>query len=323
MKRLTKSLAIGTIGLFALSGCASGSGSDSGDEFPAQDIRLTVPWAAGGSGDLTARTIAPLLERELGVEVIVENRPGANGSVAYNWLKDQKPDGYNLSMMGVEVATLQFQDYDIDPANYEPIGQGLAGPGAIAVPVDSPFETLEDLIEAAKASPGDITYSSPGVGSVWDSPAQGLQELAGITLTSVPFDGSAPAVAAVAAGDADFSIDAIGTQKTQVDAGKLRYLAMLTDERDPKNPDVPTAKESGIDLTNASWVGIMAPAGTPAETVQRLSEAMGKAVEDPEYRTVIENSNLVPTFKDSEEMKSFLEAEADRYGPWIALAQGK
>jgi tripartite-type tricarboxylate transporter receptor subunit TctC len=323
VKTLLKSLAVGTAGLLALTGCASGSNSSSEADFPAQDIRLTVPWAAGGSGDLTARTIAPLLEKELGVEVIVENKPGANGSVAYNWLKDQKPDGYNLSMMGVEVATLQFQDYDIDPSNYAPIGQGLAGPGAIAVPVDSPYQSLKDLVADAKANPGKVTYSSPGVGSVWDSPAQGLQELAGIELTSVPFDGSAPAVAAAAAGDVDFSIDAIGTQKNQVDAGKLRYLAMLTEERDPKNPDVPTAKEEGIDLQNASWVGIMAPAGTPEEVVSKLSDAMGKAVEDPEYKKVIEGSNLVPTFKDAEEMKAFLDEEADRYGPWIKLAQGK
>lgn len=323
MKTLIKSVAVGTLGLLALSGCASNSNESSSAEFPAQDIRLTVPWAAGGSGDLTARTIAPLLEKELGVEVIVENKPGANGSVAYNWLKDQKPDGYNLSMMGVEVATLQFQDYDIDPANYEPIGQGLAGPGAIAVPVDSPYKSLQDLVADAKANPGKVTYSSPGVGSVWDSPAQGLQELAGIELTSVPFDGSAPAVAAAAAGDVDFSIDAIGTQKNQVDAGKLRYLAMLTDERDPKNPDVPTAKEQGVDLQNASWVGIMAPAGTPEDVVTKLSEAMGKAVENPEYKKVIEGSNLVPTFKDSEAMSAFLQDEAERYGPWIKLAQGK
>lgn len=323
MKHLKKAMAVGTMGVLAMTGCASGSNQSSSEEFPSQDIRLTVPWAAGGSGDLTARTIAPLLEKELGVEVIVENKPGANGSVTYNWLKDQKPDGYNLSMMGVEVATLQFQDYDVDPANYEPIGQGLAGPGAIAVPVDSPYKSLKDLVADAKANPGKVTYSSPGVGSVWDSPAQGLQELAGIELTSVPFDGSAPAVAAAAAGDVSFSIDAIGTQKNQVDAGKLRYLAMLTDERDPKNPDVPTAKEEGVDLQNASWVGIMAPTGTPEDVVKKLSDAMGKAVENPEYRKVIENSNLVPTFRDSGEMKAFLNEEADRYGPWIKLAQGK
>lgn len=322
MKILIRSAALAAAGVLALTSCASGSQS-SDEPFPADDIRLTVPWAAGGSGDLTARTIAPLLEKELGVSVIVENKPGANGSVAYNWLATQSPDGYNLSMMGVEVATLQFQDYDIDPANYVPIGQGLSGPGAIAVPVDSPYQSLKDLVADAKANPGKVSFSSPGVGSVWDSPAQGLQQLAGIELTSVPFDGSAPAVAAAAANDVSFSIDAIGTQKTQVDAGKLRYLAMLTDERDPKNPDVPTAKEEGVDLQNASWVGIMAPAGTPDDVVQKLSDAMGTAVADPEYQKVIEASNLVPTFKDSAEMTAFITAEAERYGPWIALAQGK
>ncbi|MET1155278.1 tripartite tricarboxylate transporter substrate-binding protein [Arthrobacter sp.] len=323
MKSSIRSLAVGAAALLALSGCASSSQSAESDQYPSKDIRLVVPWAAGGSGDLSARTVAPLLEKELGVEVIVENRPGANGSVAYNWLKDQEPDGYNLSVMGVELATLQFQDYDIDPTNYAPIGQLLAGPGAISVPVDSPYKTVQDLIDDAKANPGKITYSSPGVGSVWDSPMQGFQELAGIELKGVPFDGSAPAVAAAAAGDVSFSIDAIGTQKTQVEAGKLRYLAMLTDERDPNNPDVPTLKEEGVDLQNASWTGIMAPAGTPADVVKKLSDALEAAVGNEEFRTVIENSNLVPTAKNSEEMAAFLQAEADRYGPWIEAAQGK
>ncbi|MEE1620572.1 Bug family tripartite tricarboxylate transporter substrate binding protein [Zafaria sp. Z1313] len=322
MKLTTKIAAVLAAGALTLTGCASNAGSDGG-EFPSKDIRLVVPWAAGGSGDLTARTIAPLLEEELGVNVVVENRPGANGSVAYNWLKDQSADGYSLSMMGVEVVTLQFQDYDVDPDNYVPIGQGLSGPGAIAVPVNSPYETLQDLIDDAKANPGRVTFSSPGVGSVWDSPAQGLQDLAGIDITGVPFDGSAPAVAAAAAGDVSFSIDAIGTQKAQVDGGNLRYLAMLTEERDPNNPDVPTARESGVDLQNASWVGIMAPAGTPEDIVQKLTEAMGKAAEDEGYKKTIEDSNLVPTFRDSTEMQAFFDEEAERYGPWIELAQSR
>lgn len=306
-----------------MTGCASNSQSGGSGEFPSKDIRLTVPWAAGGSGDLTARTIAPLLEDELGVEVIVENRPGANGSVAYEWLLDQKPDGYNLSMMGVEVAILQFQDYNIKPENYVPIGQGLAGPGAIAVPVDSPYKSLQDLIAAAKAKPGKLSFSSPGAGSVWDSTANGLQELTGTEFKSVPFDGSAPAVQAAAAGDVDFAIDAIGTIKTQVEGGKLRYLAMLTEERNEQYPDVPTAKEEGVDLVNASWVGIMAPKGTPEDVVEKLSAAMEKAVEDQKYQKVIKNSNLVPLHRDSEEMSTFLQEEAERYGPWIEAGKKK
>ncbi|MEV4902778.1 tripartite tricarboxylate transporter substrate binding protein [Citricoccus sp. NPDC055426] len=321
---MTTTAALAAAGLL-LSGCADNAGgSGEGEEFPTQDVRLVVPWAAGGSGDLSARTLAPLLEDELGVSVIVENRPGANGSVGYNWLKEQDPDGYNLSMLGAEVATLQFMDYDIAPADYAFLGKILEGPGAIAVQADSPYETLQDLIDAAKAAPGEITYSSPGVGSVWDNPAQGFQELAGIDLTNVPFDGSAPSIAAAAAGDVDFSIDAMGSQKAQVDGGELRYLAVLSEERQEDYPDVPTAKEQGIDLQNASFTGLMAPAGTPDDVVQTLSDAITAATQDEEYQSVIEQSNLVPvTDSSAEKFTEFIQAEEERYGPWIELAQSK
>ncbi|WP_105035906.1 Bug family tripartite tricarboxylate transporter substrate binding protein [Cryobacterium aureum] len=320
MKNIVRSLALGAATVLAFTGCASGQQAATGD-YPSRDIRLVVPWAAGGSGDLTARSLAPLLEADLGASIIVENRPGANGSVGYNWLKDQDPDGYSLAVMGVEVAILQFQNYDVDPADFIPIGQASSGPGAIAVPVDSPYLSLQDLIDDAKANPGDVTFSSPGVGSVWDSTVQGFKELAGIELKNVPYDGSAPAVAAAAAGDVDFSTDGIGNQKIQVDAGKLRYLAMLTDERDPNNPDVPTAKEQGVDLQNASWIGVMVPAGTPDDVVQKLSSALKTAVTDPAYIKIMEAANQLPFQRDSAEMATFIDEEATRYGPWIELAQ--
>src|SRR5699024_11845663 len=113
---------------------------------------------------------------ELGVNVRVENRPGANGSVGYNWLKEQDPDGDTMVMVGPEIVTLQYLDYDIDPADYEFLSQSISGPGAIAVREDSPYETFDDLVEDAKDRPGEVTYSSPGVGSVCGNPAQGLQE---------------------------------------------------------------------------------------------------------------------------------------------------
>lgn len=328
MKRrtlMTSAATLAAAGLL-LTGCASssgGGGEGEGEEFPTQDIRLVVPWAAGGSGDLSARTLAPLLEDELGVSVIVENRPGANGSVGYNWLKEQDPDGYNLSMLGAEVATLQFMDYDIEPADYAFLGKILEGPGAIAVQADSPYETLQDLIDAAKEAPGELTYSSPGVGSVWDNPAQGFQEMAGIELTNVPYDGSGPSIAAAAAGDVDFSIDAMGSQKAQVDGGELRYLAVLADERLEDYPDVPTAKEQGVDLQNASFTGLMAPAGTPDDVVQTLSDAIVAATGQEEYTSVIEQSNLVPVSVPAQDFTDFVQAEEERYGPWIELAQSK
>lgn len=321
-RSLITTIALAATAGLALSACASnnsGGGEDS--EFPTKDLRLIVPWQAGGSGDLSARTIAPLLEDELGVNVVVENRPGANGSVGYNWLKEQEPDGYNMSMVGAEVATLQFMDYDISPDDYEFLSQIISGPGAIAVRTDSPYETLQDLIDDAKERPGEVTYSSPGVGSVWDNPAQGLQEMADIELTNVPFDGSAPSIAAAAAGDVDFSIDAVGSQKAQVDGGEMRYLAVLAEERLEELPDVPTAAEEGVDLQNASFTGIVVPAGTPEDVVTVLSEAIQAAAQDPAYTDVIESSNLIPLGTSAEEFDAFIQDEEERHGRWIELAQ--
>lgn len=325
-RRFLQTVSAAAVAGLLLSGCATnaGGGAGGGDEkFPSKDIRLLVPWAAGGSGDLSARTIAPLLEKELGVNVIVENRPGANGSVGYNWLKEQKADGYNLSMLGAEVVTLQFMDYDIKPEDYDFLGQIISGPGAIAVKADSPYKTLQDIIDDAKANPGKVTYSSPGVGSVWDNPAQGFQELAGIELTNVPFDGSAPSIAAAAAGDVSFSIDAVGSQKAQVDGGAMRYIAVLTEERLEDLPDVPTAKEEGVDLQNASFTGLMAPAGTPDDVVKTLSDAIVAAAAKPEYKDVIAESNLIPVGTSSEDFKAFMKGEEERYGPWIEMAKSK
>lgn len=310
-----------TAASLVLTSCAQGSGDNEEADFPTQDIRLVVPWAAGGSGDLSARTLAPILEEELGVDVVVENRPGANGSVGYNWLTEQEPDGYNIVMVGAEIVTLQHLDYDVDPANYAFLSQMISGPGGVAVPADSDYETLDDLVEDATARPGEITYSSPGVGSVWDNPAQGFQELADIELVNVPYDGSAPAVEAAAAGDVDFVIDAVGTIKPQVDGGDLRYLATLTDERIEDLPDVPTAKEQGYDIVNSSFTGLAVPADTPEDIVNTLSEAIQAATQSEDYISVIEASNLVPTSTSSEEFTEFIQAEEQRHSAWIELAQ--
>lgn len=316
-------MAVAAVAGLALTACAQGASGSADGDFPSQDIHLVVPWEAGGSGDLSARTLAPLLEEELDVNVIVENRPGANGSVGYNWMAEQDPDGYNMVMVGAEIVTLQYLDYDIDPANYEFLSQLLSGPGGIAVRADSPYETLDDLIEDAKARPGEVTYSSPGVGSVWDNPAQGFQELADIELVNVPFDGSAPSIAAAAAGDVDFSIDAVGSQKAQVDGGEMRYLAVLSEERLEELPDVPTARELGVDLQNASFTGLVVPAGTPDDVVATLSEAIQNAAASEDFKETIETSNLIPLGTTQEEFDEFIQTEDERHGAWIELAQGQ
>lgn len=307
-------------GALALSACANQSVDESA-EFPSGDIHLVVPWDAGGDGDLTARTLAPLMEEELGVEIIVENRPGANGSVGYQWLLEQNPDGYNISMMGPEIATLQFQDYDIDPSNYDFIGQGISGPGAIAVPSDSPYETLDDLLTAGTESPDTIQFSSPGIGSVWDLATQKIMSETDAAFVSTPFDGSAPSVHAAASGHVDFTTNAIGLLGPQVDGGDMRFLAMLTEERSEDYPDVPTAKELGVDVEHATWVGMMAPAETPDDVVEVLAQAMTNAVESDEFQSTMTNANIVPLNRPFPEMNDYVQEQAAESEPLFATLE--
>lgn len=316
-----KVAALTAVSALLLTGCATNAGESAEIEFPTSDIRLLVPWQPGGNGDLTARTLAPLLEEDLGVNVVVENRPGANGSVAYNWLKEQDPDGYNISVMSMEINTLGPMDYGIESTDFTYLGQALSGPGAIAVPVDSPYETFEDFLADAEERPGEITYSSPGAGSGWDAAAHGLQELAGIDLTNVPFDGSAPSVAAAAAKDVDITIDAIGQQKPLVDGGELRYLATFTEERQPGLEDIPTVAESGVEFTNATFIGLIGPQDMPEDVVETLSSAIVRASQHEDFVSVIENSNYQPESKNAAEFEEFIIGESERFGRWIELAK--
>src|SRR5690606_27898759 len=160
----------------ALTGCTTGGEETPNTtdapaiEYPTKAIKIVVPWAPGGTGDLTARTLQPLLAEELGADVIVENMPGANGTLAYYWLTDQPADGYSFSLVGAEISTLQFLDYDdVKPEMHDTVAQATESPGALAVPYDSPYETLQDLIDAALANPGQLSFSNPGPGSIWDA----------------------------------------------------------------------------------------------------------------------------------------------------------
>lgn len=320
---LPTTLILGAAAL-GLTGCASGNGSDSSAaaDFPSEDITLVVPWDAGGDGDLTARTLAPLMEEELGVDIIVENRPGANGSIGYEYLLEQPADGTTISMMGPEVSTLQFQDYAVDPEDYSFVGQGISGPGAIAVPADSPHDSLDDLLEAAREAPGELTYSSPGAGSVWDLAAYKVMEATDTTMQNVPFDGSGPSVQAASSGHVDFTVNAIGLIGPEVEGGNMRFLAMLTEERNEDFPDVPTATELGSEIEHATWVGMMVPRETPDEITETLSDAMTRAVESDTFVDTITNANLVPLNRPFPEMNDFVLEQAAESEPLFEAMDG-
>ena len=289
------------------------SGEASSDDYPTGNITLLTPTAAGGATDLTARTLGKQMESDLGVSVIVENRPGGAGSIGMEYLADQDPDGYTIGVLPVEVSLLGHQGYSVDPAAYDFLGQVNSQPGTIAVPANSPFQTLDDLLAAAAAAPGSITVSNAGPGSIWEAGALELGRVAGVEFTGVPFDGGAPAVTAAIGGQVDAVVAGIGETAPANDDGRLRVLAVFTEDRAPALADVPTATELGHDVVIGSWAVIAAPAGLPENVATRLEESIATAAAASEYTDLIESGGNIPLHRSAEETTEFVSSEYDRF----------
>ncbi len=302
-----------------LTGCVDRAGAQApADAFPSGDITFFTPTQAGGATDLTARTIATELESELGVSVIVDNRPGGAGSVGMEHVAGLEPDGHSIAVLPVEVAMLGHLDYDTDPADYDFLAQVNSQPGTIAVPADSPFETLADLVAAAEAAPGSITISNAGAGSIWEAGALELGDAAGVEFQGVPFDGGAPAVTAAVGGQVDAVVAGIGETAPAHEDGRLRVLAVFTEEPAPALPDVQTATEQGFDVVIGSWAVIAAPAGLDEEVRSTLESAIQVAAESEAYVDFIESSGNIPLFRGAEETSAFVTDEHERFGALLA-----
>lgn len=288
------------------------SGEDSGDAYPTDDITFIVQAAAGGGSDLTSRALAAELEGILGVSVIVENRPGASGSTAMQYVAGEDPDGYTIGFVPVEISMLQHMDFDVDPANYDFLGQIMLGPGVLSVPNDSPYETLDDFIEAAQGETMSIANS--GAGSIWELAALGLAEETGAQVEPVPFDGGAPAVAAVIGNQVDAAVGGASETVPANNEGQLRALAILHSERHPLMPDVPTAEELGYELEFGGWGGVYAPAGLPDDVKETLAAAIEEAANSDSFIETISNAGALPVYKSPDEFTEFVNSEFERFG---------
>lgn len=307
---VTATAALVIAGLGACSSDAEGGGSDA-SSFPDGDINFIVQAAAGGGSDLSSRALSAELEGILGTSIVVENRPGASGSTAMQYVADQEADGYTIGFAPVEVSMLEHLGFDVLPENYDFLGQVMFSPGVIAVPADSPFDTLEDLVEASRDEA--ITVANAGAGSIWEAATLGLAEESGADLTPVPFDGGAPAVAAALGGQVDAVVAGAG-ETVQANAdGTLKILALFNDEVHPMLEDVPTAESEGYDLMFGGWGGIYAPAGLPDDVKQVLTDAIAEAAESDAFSDAITPSGALPTYKTPEEFTSFVESESERF----------
>jgi tripartite-type tricarboxylate transporter receptor subunit TctC len=260
-------------------------------QFPERTVRLLVGFGAGGGTDVSARMIAKSLTETWGRSVVVENRPGADASIATAEIARAKPDGYNLLITTTAIAITPFQQkQNWDPqASFEPVTLIGSSHSLVVVHPSLPVLSVKQLIALARARPGAITYGSSGTGTVPYLATELFQMETGTRMVHVPYKGSGPASIGILSGETQLLFAAILSVLPSAKAGRLRAIAVTSPKRNPLVPEVPTLAESGLPgFDTATWYGAFAPAKTPKEIVMKLNEDLVKAIRSPEVRTNLE-----------------------------------
>ncbi len=269
------------------------------DRFPSRPVTLMVPFPAGGSVDLMARQYAEPMSRALGVPVIVDNRPGAGGSVASQLVAHARPDGYTLvvSSQSSHLANpLTQPKLGYDPVkDFENITILGRQPNVLVVHSSLPVRTFKEFVDYAKKNPGKLNYGSGGVGSMGQLNVEMLKAATGIYTTHIPYRGGSPLITAVLGNEVQFILDNLLIMLPHIQSGKMRALAVTADKRMPQLPDVPTFAEVGYPQLNiTSWTGLAAPAGTPEPVVRALYEAVRRAAVSPAMVQALNERGVIP-----------------------------
>lgn len=285
--------------------------------FPDKPIRMIVPFSPGGGTDLVARAIADGMSKELGQPIIVENKPGAGTIIGDSAVAKSAPDGYTLVMAtfahAVNPAIRQSMPFDTDK-DFAPVILVGRSPNVLLVRNDAPYKTVKDLIAAAKAAPGKITFGSQGNGTSAHLAGELFKSLAGVNLTHVPYRGAGPALTDLIGGQIDMMFATSAAAKSFVQTGKLRALAVTTDERSPAWPGVPTMAEAGVPgFAAESWYGLFAPAGTPPDVIARLNAAAQHAAHTESFKKRSESEGLSVVAGTPEEFGKYFEEQEARW----------
>ena len=268
--------------------------------FPNKPVKLVIAFPAGGPTDITMRQLADNASRILGQPVIVDNKPGAGGTLPAQALQTSQADGYTIAQIPLGVFRLGYTT----KLNWDPIKDisyviGVTGYAfGVVVPADSPFKTWADFVAYAKANPGKLTYGSTGTLTSPHLTTELIAQKAGIELQHVPYKGSADLMVAVVGGHLMAAVDSTGFAP-QVEAGKLRVLNTWGEKRLAKFPEAPTLKELGYDIVQNSPFGIGAPRGTPPEVMKRLHDAFKQAMEEPSYVASLARYDMLPNYMSS------------------------
>lgn len=285
--------------LAALALNISAEGSQDEAAYPSQDVKVIIPWSVGGMTDVLTRPITAWLEDDLGVNFVVENKPGGGGVVGSLLIENSPNDGYTIGTTSMSTVSAKYISPvypDID--NVELISQVITIPATVTVNADSPWKTIEDYVEYAKAHPGELKNSNSGNGASAHIYAAIFAAEAGIELNHIPYAGYAEGVTALLGGHVDSTNIPLPDVAQHVQNGALRLLAIASAERHPDYPDVPTLKEKGIDVVLGNYSGFVAPKGTDPDKVKVLDDAIGKCLADPAIQTFLLEAGYQPLYSD-------------------------
>ena len=313
MNRFSGKLFAGLIAAGAFSGAPSQALAQSAADYPAKLVRIIVVSGPGGGLDIVGRLVADRLSRSKAWSVIVENRGGAGGNIASEYVAKSPADGYTLlettNSHNINAFIYKNPGYDTRK-DFAAVVQLTEAPSVFVTGPQSPYRSLKDLVNAARAQPGKLAYGSGGSGSPTHISAEMFKAAAGINLIHIPYKGGGPANQDVMGGQIPFAMSALPAVMPLLKAGKLRGLAMTSEKRWPGLPDVPTVAESGYPgFSHATWIGIVAPTGTPGPIIARLNKEFAAVLAIPEVRERLLGLGAQPVGKSAADFEAMLKAD--------------
>ncbi len=288
-------------------------------EFPTKEVQIIIPWAAGGATDLVFRALAATTGKYLGKAVIVVNRPGGGGTVGYTEAAQAKPDGYTLTSA---ITPLTILPHQVKTAftyrNFEPVINVVSDPSMFLVRADAPWKSLKEFIDYAKKNPNMITVGNSGAGGGVHLVALAFEKAANVKFNHIPFSGGGPSVTALLGGH----INAVSVSPpegiSQVQAGKLKIIALFSEKRFELFPNTPTVKEQGINFTMGMWRGLVAPKGAPPDVIRKLHDAFKKGMDDPVFRKNAKDMAVELHYLGPEAFGKLMASDHEFYGKLVA-----